>query len=129
MSKLISLIILLSTLLPMTQVWCSDESSAIKQTAMNYMESWYQGDAKRMKNSIHEKLAKRSLQYSYSGKTILRHTKASQMISYTKSGYGKELWNNNSKIKIIILDHYKNIATVKVLTPHYYPENRIKRTP
>lgn len=52
--------------------------AAIKATARNYMESWYQGDVKRMKGNY--------------GEPGLRHTTASDMIRYTKSGYGVNLW-------------------------------------
>ncbi len=83
------------------QTWGLNEPSAIKQTAIDYMESWYHGDAKKMKRSLHKKLAKRALNYGYGSKSELRLTKASQMVSYTKNGYGKDLWNDNSTIEVI----------------------------
>lgn len=96
-----------------------DEVSAIMKTAMDYMESWYQGDAKKMKESLHKQLAKRSLK-GYLGEPALRHTTASDMIRYTTNGYGKTLWEKGQKIEIVVLDFYKNIASVKVIAPHYY---------
>ena len=96
-----------------------DDISAIKETAMNYMESWYQGDADRMKSSLHDKLAKRSLKESSDGNQELRLTSASDMVLYTEMGYGKRLWKEAFTIDVIVLDHYQNIATVKVIAPHY----------
>ena len=96
-----------------------DEISAIKKTAMNYMEAWYQGDAERMKGSLHSNLAKRSLREAHGSKKELRLTTASDMVSYTESGYGKNLWRENYNIEVIVLDFYKNIASVKVIAPHY----------
>ena len=96
-----------------------DDMAAIKATARDYMESWYQGDVKRMKASLHKKLAKRSLRGPY-GEPGLRHTTASDMIRYTENGYGVNLWQKDHKIDVIVLDYYKNIASVKVLAPHYY---------
>ncbi len=61
MKKFTSVIILIFIIVSALQAWSYDESSAIKQTAMDYMESWYQGNAKKMKHSLHKKLAKRSL--------------------------------------------------------------------
>lgn len=97
-----------------------DETAAITKTALNYMEGWYQGDAKRMKASLHKKLAKRSLQAGYGSKKELRLTSASDMIAYTQHGYGTGLWHEDMKIEVIVLDYFKDIASVKVLTPHYY---------
>ncbi|MCP3900497.1 MAG: hypothetical protein GY707_12370 [Desulfobacteraceae bacterium] len=47
MKKFTSLIILIFIIVSALQAWSYDESSAIKQTAMDYMESWYQGNAKK----------------------------------------------------------------------------------
>lgn len=98
---------------------CAVEIAAIRQTAMDYMESWYQGDAKRMKDSLHKKLAKRSLKGIW-GDNELRHTTASDMVSYTISGYGERLWQQDLNIKVVIIDCFNDIASVKVMTPHYY---------
>ncbi len=119
MNRLISSILLLSMCAPIVQAGNPDEISAIQKTAMDYMESWYEGDADRMKSSLHKKLAKRSLKGLY-GEVTLRHSTASDMIMFTKQGYGKSLWRKDHKIEVIVLDHYKNIASVKVVAPHYY---------
>ena len=84
------------------------------------MEGWYQGDAKRMKTSLHKKLAKRSLQEGYGNNRALRLTSASDMVAYTQHGYGTGLWQKGMQIEVIVLDRFKDIATVKVVTPHYY---------
>lgn len=99
-----------------------DEVSAIKETAMNYMKSWYQGDADRMKGSLHDQLAKRSLQEpsdNKNGKIGLRSTRAADMVLYTEMGYGKRLWKEGFTIDVMVLDHHQKIATVKVIAPHY----------
>jgi Putative lumazine-binding len=93
--------------------------SSIKKTATTYMNAWYQGDTRGMKTSLHKKLAKRSLK-GMMGENELRHTTASDMISYTQSGYGKHLWHKDLKIDVVVLDYFKDIASVKVTTPHYY---------
>lgn len=98
----------------------TDEIPLIKKTALNYMEAWYQGNATTMKACLHKKLSKRSFLLSSTGRKDLRHTTASDMISYTKGGYGKSLFRKDQKIEVIVLDYYKNIASVKVITPHYY---------
>ncbi len=101
------------------QAGSNDEASAIKKTAMDYMESWYQGDEKRMEESLHKDLAKRSLRLN-NGKLKLRQTKARDMKYWTGHGYGKDLWRDTHKIDVTILDHFKGIASVKVVTPDYW---------
>ena len=81
-----------------------------------------------MKNSLHKKLAKRSLELGYGGKKQLRLTSASDMISYTKVGYGKRLWTKDMDIEVIVLDFYKNIASVKVVTKDYYEYLHLAKT-
>ena len=116
-------ILAIITILILAQPAQSDDVNdieAIKQTAKNYMESWYKGNAKVMKQSIHKKLAKRSLNPGFGEKKDLRLTSASDMVTYTKEGYGKSLWAKDMDIEVIVLDYYNNIASVKVLTKHYY---------
>ncbi len=112
-------ILLLLLNVPVVHGDCVVEIAAIRQTAIDYMESWYLGDDKRMKASLHKKLAKRSLKGMW-GEDELRHTTASDMVSYTRSGYGERLWQQDLNIKVEILDCFKDIASVKVMTPHYY---------
>ncbi len=97
-----------------------DDLAVIKEISLQYMDSWYRGDAKRMEESLHPELAKRSMRAGSDGKKKLRHTTASDMISYTKGGYGKDLWQDNSSIEVVVMDLYKNIASVKVIAPHYW---------
>ena len=120
MYRLLIAVILLSVFVPVVQADSGDEIADIKKTAIDYMESWYQGDTKRMKASLHKNLAKRSLRSFPSGKKDLRHTKRSEMVMYTGGGYGERLWSEDHNIEVIVLDHYRNIATVKVITPDYY---------
>ncbi len=119
MRKLIFSTILILMCVSTVHAGGSDEITAIKETAMNYMDSWYKGDADRMKESLHPELAKRSTRDAYDGKKELRQTSATDMFLYTKSGYGVNLWRKNYKIEVVVLDHYKNIASVKVIAPHY----------
>lgn len=119
MYRLIFSIILVIFFVSTVQAGNNDEISAIKKTAMDYMESWYQGDTKRMDGSLHPDLAKRSLKFK-NGKLRLRHTKSRDMKYWTGVGYGKNLWCDTHNIEIFVLDHYKGISSVKVVTPDYW---------
>ena len=93
----------------------ADDTEGINETALNYMEGWYKGDVKRMKASLYKKLAKRSLRVSGNGKISLGQTSASDMIAFTRAGYGKNLWRKDLTIDVIVLDQTENIASVKVI--------------
>lgn len=97
-----------------------NDIEAIKETARLYMEAWYGGDAELMKRAVHRHLSKRSLLDSHHGKDDIRLTTGADMVAYTRSGYGKSLWRKNLKIEVVVLDFHQNIASVKVITPHYY---------
>lgn len=97
-----------------------DDIAAIKETARNYMNSWYLGDDERMKESLHPKLAKRGIQAVTGNKRNLKLLSAPEMISYTHQGYGKGLWRENLEIEVVVLDRFEAIASVKIITPHYY---------
>ena len=74
-----------------------------------------------MKKTLHKKLAKRSVKTGLTkGNTTLGFTSNSDMISYTRGGYGKQLWVEGLKIEVKILDRYEHIASVVVKTPDYY---------
>lgn len=51
--------------LPTFNATGQDEAVGVTATVLNCMEGWYQGDARRMKASLYNKLAKRSLQEGY----------------------------------------------------------------
>lgn len=96
-----------------------EDLAAIRQTALNYMTAWYRGDADTMKACLHKKLAKRSLR-GFFGEPDLRHTSAADMVRYTINGGGVNLWPEGGRIEVTILDHFKQIASVRVTSPNYY---------
>lgn len=121
MIKYISLVALFSFIIPAAYADSNDDIRLIRETAQNYMEAWYEGDAKKMKKTLHKKLAKRSVKTGLTnGNTTLGFTSNSDMISYTRGGYGKQLWVEGLKIEVKILDRYAHIASVVVKTPDYY---------
>ncbi len=92
-----------------------NDSLAIIESSLNYVEGWYEGDAERMKRGLHPDLAKRSV-YTHpkSGRSIIRHIGASSLVEITRAGGGKESREKHIKngSQVIILDVFQNIATV-----------------
>lgn len=64
----------------------SADSIAINETALNYIEGWYEGNAERMAKSLHPKLAKRAV----FADDQFNHQTAEILISRTEKGGGKK---------------------------------------
>jgi hypothetical protein len=52
MNRLISSIIFILLFVPTLQAENADDLAAIKETAFNYMDAWYQGDKKRINEHL-----------------------------------------------------------------------------
>jgi len=99
---------------PISQFNASTEDlEAIQQTALDYIEGWYEGNAERMERSLHPQLAKRVIQNN-----MVYMLSVEQMMEYTRQGGGKR-YTGQKIITATILDVYNNIATVKTVSPEY----------
>lgn len=90
------------------------DTTAIVETALNYIEGWYEGNAARMEQSLHPDLAKRIVN-TREGQSTLQHMGAEQLIQGTAKGYGKQTPQNEQRKDVTILDIYENVASVKVV--------------
>ena len=96
------------------------DSLSIAKTALNYIEGWYEGNAERMKQSLHPKLAKRRVFVDHeTGKTKTQHLSAWHMIMGTRFGGGKATVREDRKNEIIILDIIENNASVKAVSADF----------
>jgi hypothetical protein len=67
------------------------DSSAIKQTALDYIEGWYEGNAERMERALHPELAKRIVNTDpRNGRSILGQQSAMTLVLGTRRAGGKE---------------------------------------
>ena len=100
----------------------SDEA-AVAQTARNYIESWFAGDAARMSLALHPELAKRSLD-----KGALVTLTAEQMIEYTAAGGGAANAEKAEPIEITVNQIDGNLATATVLSGVFTDYLQLVRT-
>ena len=88
------------------------DDEKIRKTALNYVEGWYTADSKRMEEALHTKLVKRR----FISQEEIWDVNTSWMIEATGEGRGKIENLKQGKREITILDHYQNIASVKIVS-------------
>jgi hypothetical protein len=92
----------------------SADSSAIRATALDYVEGWYTGDAERMSRAVHPELVKRIVVTdTVTAKSVLQNMGASALVNGTRRGYGKSTPKERQRKEVTILDIFGNAASAK----------------
>lgn len=91
------------------------DQAAIKQTALDYIEGWYEGDAERMERALHPDLAKRIVMTNPEGRSMLQQMSAMGLVQGVKRGGGKTTPKERQQKDGTILDSFENAASVKVV--------------
>ena len=88
---------------------------ALKQTALDYAEGWYEGNAERMERALHPDLAKRVLMPDpRSGKGKIQQMSAMSLVQGTRKGWGTKVPTDKRRTDVTVLDVYGNAACVKL---------------
>jgi putative lumazine-binding protein len=94
----------------------STEGAAIKQTALDYIEGWYEGNPERMERALHPELAKRIVRTNpQNNRSRLDQMSAMSLVLGTRAGGGKDTPKERQQKDVTILDVYENAASVKVV--------------
>ena len=108
-----------SVALPQTNVANADEA-AIRQTALDYIEGWYEGNAERMERALHPELAKRIVRTNPQNKqSRLDQMSAMTLVQGTRRGGGKDTPKERQQKDVTVLDIYENAASVKVVASEW----------
>jgi hypothetical protein len=91
------------------------DAELIKQTALDYIEGWYEGDATRMERALHPDLAKRIVQRDERGRYSLRQMSALGLVQATRAAEGKEIPKEKQQKDITVFDIFGNAASVKII--------------
>lgn len=92
------------------------DSAAIRATALDYMEGWYEGNADRMARALHPELVKRiAVRDTATGRTMLQGMGASVLVNSTRHGYGKETPKERQQKEVKVLDIFGNAASAKAV--------------
>ena len=91
------------------------DREAIKATALDYIEGWYEANPERMERALHPDLAKRIVMTNEQGRSMLQQMSAMGLVQGVKRGGGKNTPKDNQLKDVTILDVYQNAASVKVV--------------
>jgi hypothetical protein len=90
------------------------EAGAIKQTALDYIEGWYEGDAARMARALSPELVKRII-VTENGASRIENMGASKLVSNVRQGGGTKTPKAQQQKDVTILDRFENAAAVKIV--------------
>lgn len=91
------------------------DKTAIKETALDYAEGWYEGNAERMERAVHPDLAKRIARKDQAGNSRLENMSAMSLVQGTRKGFGKQTPKEQQQKDVTILDAMENSAVVKLV--------------
>lgn len=98
------------------QAQTSADTAAIRATALNYVEGWYEGNADRMTKALHPELVKRIVvRDTTTGKSMVQGMGTSVLVNSTRHGYGKETPKERQQKDVAVLDVFGNAASVKAV--------------
>ena len=98
-----------------TRAQTAADSAAIRRTALDYIEGWYEGNADRMARAVHPELAKRIVRTNDAGQSRLDNQSAMTLVNGTRAGGGRRTPVERQQKDVTILDIYRNAASVKVV--------------
>ena len=92
------------------------DQAALKQTALDYIEGWYEGSTERMERALHPELAKRIVRTNpQNGMSRLDQMSAMTLVQNVRNGGGTRTPKERQQKDVTILDVFENAASVKVV--------------
>ena len=104
------------------------DNEAIKATALDYIEGWYEGNPERMERALHPDLAKRIVNTNAQGRSSLGQMSAMSLVQGVKRGGGKDTPKEKQQKDVTILDVFGNAASVKVVASDWIDYLHIARS-
>lgn len=89
------------------------DSAAIRATALDYVEGWYEGSAERMARSLHPELAKRIVRVDSAGNASMQQMGATALVAGARAGHGRQTPRDRQVKTVRILDIFGNTASVR----------------
>src|SRR5262245_49968334 len=90
--------------------------AAIKQTALDYIAGYYEGNAERMERALHPDLAKRIVfTDAKSGRSRLDQMSAMSLVQGTRARATRPTPKDKRQNDVTVLDVFGNTASVKIV--------------
>ena len=102
----------------------ADEASAVQASVRNYIEGYYQGDARRMAQTLHPHYLKHMIH----GTIPMREKTGQQMLEEVRSHGPANLPEPDKTEQIRVLDIEDNIASAKLVTPGWVDYITLKKS-
>lgn len=94
----------------------STDADAIERAALDYIERWYEGDARRIEDALHPEFAMRIVPSDpKTQKSRLDQMRALSLVHGTRAGGGKATGPDRPQRDAVILDQFENLACVKIV--------------
>src|SRR5258706_14452574 len=97
-----------------TNAASAPDQAAIKQTALDYIEGWYEGNAERMERALHPELEKRIVRTNQERYSPLDQMSAMLLALGTGRGAGTQKPKESEPKVVSILEVFENSQRVKV---------------
>jgi hypothetical protein len=92
------------------------DSAAIRATALDYVEGWYEGSAERMSRAVHPELVKRIVVSDTATRhSVIQTMGATALVNGARRGWGKETRADRRQKDVTILDIFGQAASVKAV--------------
>jgi hypothetical protein len=92
------------------------DTAAIRATALDYAEGWYEGNPARMARALHPELVKRIVvSDTTTGKSVLQNMGASALVNGARHGYGKSVPREKQEKDVTVLDIFNHAASAKAV--------------
>lgn len=107
----------------------ADDLTEIRRAALDYMQGWYEGDAERMRRSLHPELAKRAILWDeQTGGQRFHHVNQQLLVAKTQEGGGSDTPSEKRTYDTVILDVYGDIACARAESYEYVDYLQLART-
>lgn len=116
--RTLSCLALMAMWVPRATAQTAGDSSAIRQTALDYIEGFYEGNADRMAKAVHGELAKRIVMRDPQRfpREFVHEMGATELIEATRAGSGTKIPADRRRKDVNILDvSYGKAASVKII--------------
>jgi enamine deaminase RidA (YjgF/YER057c/UK114 family) len=92
---------------------------ALVDVAQRYIRAWYDGDGEAAEQLLHPTLAKRLIERSAEGQSVLEHMGADELIANCRGGSGRSTPSVDRLADVTVLDVHGDAATVKVVASRW----------